>query len=150
MKNLMMIGNDIDNIALEIWKANTNYAVLNQSPYVWSTIFTKYIKDKPVIVVSTADQFVDKNINDVIEFMKVNNFIPVLIADNNNSIENNMYTALSEELLNAVLYIKNEKNENLNDFIKINQQYLIGKGIIDENDKTVRTSRKGKKSTSKK
>ena len=80
--NLMIIGNDTDNIALDIWKGNTNYTVLNQSPYVWSNDFKKFIKDRPVIVSTTSEQFVEKNINDVIEFMIKNEFIPILIADN--------------------------------------------------------------------
>ena len=43
--NLMIIGNDTDSIALDVWKANTNYTVLNQSPYVWGSSFKKFVKN---------------------------------------------------------------------------------------------------------
>lgn len=148
--NLMIIGNDTDNIALDIWKGNTNYTVLNQSPYVWSNDFKKFIKDRPVIVSTTSEQFVEKNINDVIEFMIKNEFIPILIADNKKAIENNIYTALSDSILSSLLYIKNKENKDYGELIKRTQGYLLGKGIIENGNKTLRTPRKRKKSTTEK
>ena len=148
--NLMIIGNDTDNIALDIWKGNTNYTVLNQSPYVWSNDFKKFIKDRPVIVSTTSEQFVEKNINDVIEFMIKNEFIPILIADNKKAIENNIYTALSDSILSSLLYIKNKENKDYDELIKRTQGYLLGKGIIENGNKTLRTPRKRKKSTTEK
>lgn len=148
--NLILIGNDIDNFALDIWKANTNYTVLNKSPSLWSKLFKNYINNRDVIVVTTNDQFVNKDINDVIEFMNKNKFIPILIADNSKSIENNIYTALSDEIPSTLLYTKNKENKDYDELIKISQGYLLGKGIIENGDKTLRTPRKRKKSTTKK
>lgn len=148
--NLILIGNDIDNFALDIWKANTNYTVLNKSPSVWSKLFKNYINNRDVIVVTTNDQFVNKDINDVIEFMNKNKFIPILIADNSKSIENNIYTALSDEIPSTLLYTKNKENKDYDELIKISQGYLLGKGIIENGNKTLRTPRKRKKSTTKK
>ena len=148
--NLIIIGNDTDNIALDIWKGNTNYTVLNQSPYVWSNDFKKFIKDRPVIVSTTSEQFVEKNINDVIEFMIKNEFIPILIADNKKAIENNIYTALSDSILSSLLYIKNKENKDYDELIKRTQGYLLGKGIIENGNKTLRTPRKRKKSATEK
>lgn len=148
--NLILIGNDIDNFALDIWKANTNYTVLNKSPSVWSKLFKNYINNRDVIVVTTNDQFANKDINDVIEFMNKNKFIPILIADNSKSIENNIYTALSDEIPSTLLYTKNKENKDYDELIKISQGYLLGKGIIENGNKTLRTSRKRKKSTTKK
>lgn len=148
--NLILIGNDIDNFALDIWKANTNYTVLNKSPSIWSKLFKNYINDRDVIVVTTNDQFVNKDINDVIEFMNKNKFIPILIADNSKSIENNIYTALSDEIPSTLLYTKNKENKDYDELIKISQGYLLGKGIIENGNKTLRTPRKRKKSTTKK
>ena len=54
--NLILIGNDIDNIALDVWKGNTNYLVLNQSPYVWGKDFAKFIDNKEVIVSTTSER----------------------------------------------------------------------------------------------
>lgn len=148
--NLILIGNDIDNFALDIWKANTNYTVLNKSPSLWSKLFKNYINDRDVIVVTTNDQFVNKDINDVIEVMNKNKFIPILIADNSKSIENNIYTALSDEIPSTLLYTKNKENKDYDELIKISQGYLLGKGIIENGNKTLRTPRKRKKSTTKK
>lgn len=148
--NLILIGNDIDNFALDIWKANTNYTVLNKSPSVWSKLFKNYINNRDVIVVTTNDQFVNKDINDVIEFMNKNKFIPILIADNSKSIETNIYTALSDEIPSTLLYTKNKENKDYDELIKISQGYLLGKGIIENGNKTLRTPRKRKKSTTKK
>lgn len=148
--NLILIGNDIDNFALDIWKANTNYTVLNKSPSVWSKLFKNYINNRDVIVVTTNDQFVNKDINDVIEFMNKNKFIPILIADNSKSIENNIYAALSDEIPSTLLYTKNKENKDYDELIKISQGYLLGKGIIENGNKTLRTPRKRKKSTTKK
>lgn len=148
--NLIIIGNDTDNIALDIWKGNTNYTVLNQSPYVWSNDFKKFIKDRPVIVSTTSEQFVEKNINDVIEFMIKNEFIPILIADDKKAIENNIYTALSDSILSSLLYIRNKENKDYDELIKRTQGYLLGKGIIENGNKTLRTPRKRKKSATEK
>lgn len=148
--NLILIGNEIDDFALDIWKANTNYTILNKNPYVWSKLFKNYISNRDVIVVTTNEQFMDKNINDVIEFMHKNNFIPILIADNPKSIENNIYTALCDEIPSALLYTRNKEKKDYDELIKISQGYLLGKGIIDNGNKTLRTSKKRKKSTIKK
>lgn len=145
--NLILIGNDIDAVALDIWKANTNYTVLNQSPYVWNKQFTNFIENRPVIVVTTAEQFQSKQINETLDFMIDLKFIPIFIADNKTSIENKMYTALIDEIPSAVLWIKNKENKNYNELIKISQGYLLGKGIIKNDNKTLRTPRKRKKST---
>lgn len=145
--NLILIGNDIDAVALDIWKANTNYTVLNQSPYVWNKQFTNFIENRPVIVVTTAEQFQSKQINETLDFMIDLKFIPIFIADNKTSIENKMYTALIDEIPSAVLWIKNKENKNYNELVKISQGYLLGKGIIKNDNKTLRTPRKRKKST---
>lgn len=146
----MIIGNDTDSIAIDAWKGNTNYTVLNQSPYVWGASFRKFIENRPVIVSTTSEQFIEKNINDVIEFMIKNEFIPIIIADNKKAIENNIYTALSEYIPSALLYTRNKQNKDYNELIKIAQGYLLGKGIIENGNKALRTPRKRKKSTTEK
>lgn len=147
--NLILIGNDIDDYALDIWKANTNYTVLNQSPYVWDKKFSKFIKNRPVIVVTTAEQFKFKSINETLEIFEKHEFIPILIADKLDSLENSIYTALVDEIKSAVLYIKNENNKNYDKLIKIAQGYLLGKGIINDDDTTLRTPEEGERPTTK-
>ena len=53
--NLIIIGNNTDKIAMEIWKANTNYYILNKNPYLFSEDFKKFIDKKDVIVSTTSE-----------------------------------------------------------------------------------------------
>ena len=146
--NLVLIGNDVDNIALDIWKGNTNFTVLNKNPYLWGTNFLTYIDGKDVIVTTNDEQFKTKTTNQFIEYMEKYNFIPIFIADNKDDFVNLMYTAVNEILQDAILYTRNEKNEEYDVLIKITREYLFKRK--EDNDKTVRTPRKRKTSTAKK
>lgn len=146
--NLVIIGRDVDSVAMDIWKANTNYTILNKNPDMFSKQFASFIKGRPTIAVIEREQIETKPVNDVIELMLKLDFIPILIADNKTSVEHNMYTYLWEYIPSALLYVKNEKKTEYDKLVKIAQGYLLGKGIILNDNKTLRTSRKRKKSTS--
>lgn len=148
--NLVIIGTDVDDIAMDIWKANTNYTILNKNPDMFSGEFKKFIKNRPTISVIERSQIETKQINDVIELFLKLNFIPILIADSKTSIEHTMYTTLDEYIPSALLYTKNKKREGYNKLLEIAQGYLLGKGIILNDNQTLRTSRKRKTATSKK
>lgn len=145
--NLIIIGDDVDKIAKDIWKANTNYYIINQSPYVFDKRFIKFIKNKRVIVCTTVEQFADKDFNTVVDFMNDNKFIPIFVTDSNETIENRIYIAIDDYVENCVLYLKNKKNEDYDNLIKICGDYLLGKGLIN-NDTTLRTSGEGKETSS--
>ena len=147
--NLIIIGDDVDKIAKDIWKANTNYYIINQSPYVFDKKFIKFIKNKRVIVCTTAEQFADKDFNTVVDFMNDNKFIPIFVTDSNETIENRIYIAIDDYVENCVLYLKNKKNEDYDNLIKICGDYLLGKGLIN-NDTTLRTSGEGEETSSRK
>ena len=146
--NILLIGNEVDDIAMDIWRTNTNYTVLNNSPYVWGKQFLKFIEDRPVIVSTTAHQFIEKDINSVIDYLIKYEFIPILIADNKQAIENNMYTAISSEIPSAVLYTKNKDKKDYKELLKITHDYVRGKGIIKNGDNIIRTSGEGEGVTS--
>lgn len=145
--NLIIIGDDVDKIAKDIWKANTNYYIINQSPYVFDKRFIKFIKNKRVIVCTTVEQFADKDFNTVVDFMNDNKFIPIFVTDSNETIENRIYIAIDDYVENCVLYLKNKKNEDYDNLIKICGDYLLGKGLIN-NDTTLRTSGEGEETSS--
>ena len=147
--NLIIIGDDVDKIAKDIWKANTNYYIINQSPYVFDKKFIKFIKNKRVIVCTTVEQFADKDFNTVVDFMNDNKFIPIFVTDSNDTIENRIYIAIDDYVENCVLYLKNKKNEDYDNLIKICGDYLLGKGLIN-NDTTLRTSGEGEETSSRK
>lgn len=145
--NLVIIGNDVDDIALDIWKGNTNYTVLNKSPYLWGTNFINYIGNKDVIVTTDEEQFKAKTINQFLEYMTEHEFIPIFIADSGDDFVNLMYTAVNEIIQDAVLYTRNETNDGYDELIKLTRNYLIKRKNID--DKVVRASGEGETSTSK-
>ena len=147
--NLIVIGNNTDKIALEIWKANTNYCVLNKDPYLFGPDFKKFIENRDFIVSTTSEQFQNQEINKVLSMFIDTHSIPILIADDNTAFENTMYTALFDEIPNTVLYTRNKEQKDYKEFIKIAQGYLLGKGI-DNDDRTVRTPKKRKRTASKK
>lgn len=147
--NLIIIGDDVDKIAKDIWKANTNYYIINQSPYVFDKKFIKFIKNKRVIVCTTVEQFADKDFNTVVDFMNDNKFIPIFVTDSNETIENRIYIAIDDYVENCILYLKNKKNEDYDNLIKICGDYLLGKGLIN-NDTTLRTSGEGEETSSRK
>ena len=146
--NLVIIGNDVDDIAMDIWKGNTNFTELNKNPYLWGENFLNYIDGKEVIVTTNDEQFKSKTTNQFLEYMEKHNFIPIFIADNKDDFVNLMYTAVNEILQDAILYTRNAKNEEYDIFIKMTREYLFKRK--ENNDKTVRTPRKRKTSTSKK
>lgn len=148
--NLVIIGKDgLEPIADDIWKRNTNYTILNKSPYLWGKDYIKFCRERDVIVLTTPDQFIDKKINDVLDYFTKYNYIPIFIADKDNEeLLSYMNTALSDTIPESILWVRNKKNEGYDEFIKICQGYLFLKGI--NNDKTLQTPRGRKKSSSKK
>lgn len=146
--NLVVIGNNTDDICLDIWKGNTNFTVLNRNPFLWGKNFLDYISNRDVIVSTTCEQFETKSINDFIEYMLKYKFIPIFIVDNDDDFGNNMYCAVNDILQDAILYKRNEKNEEYDVFLKITKEYLFKKD--ERNDKTVRASGKRKAGSSKK
>jgi hypothetical protein len=144
----VIIGSDVDDIAMDIWKGNTNFTVLNKNPYLWGENFLSYIDGKEVIVTTNDEQFKSKTTNQFLEYMEKHNFIPIFIADDKDDFVNLMYTAVNEILQDAILYTRNAKNEEYDIFIKMTREYLFKRK--ENNDKTVRTPRKRKTSTSKK
>lgn len=145
--NLIIIGNETDEIAMDIWKGNTNYTVLNKSPYIWSKQYADFVKNKDVIVSTTAEQFENKTINDTIDILKERKFIPILISDSEDDMPSLMYGVLKDENPDTIWYMKNEKKVDYDELVKTAQGYLLGKGLYDN---TIRTSRERKKSTAKK
>ena len=146
--NLVVIGNNTDEICLDIWKNNTNFTVLNKNPYLWGSDFIKFIEDNPVIVSTNTEQFINKSINDFIEYMRKYNFIPIFIADDCEDFVNIMYTAINDIIQDSVLFKRNENNEGYELLLKITKEYLFKRN--DENDKIIRTPRKRKTGSTKK
>ena len=145
--NLIVIGNDADKIAMDIWQGNTNYLVLNKSPYIWDDEFKKFIKDRDVIVVTTNLQIAEKPVNMVLDNFKQNKFIPILIADERNSLEMQMYSVLEEDIPETLLYLRNEANKDYKEFIEMAQLRLNIRKEDEENDNTIRASKKGETTT---
>lgn len=127
--NLLIIGHDVDDIAKEVWVANTNYTILNMSPFMWGKDFEKlYKKSKDLIVVSTEHQFVTRGIDDFIELMRKYKFTPVFITNDKDSVIRCMHTAVEDDLEDAILYFGDKSGEKYPEFIGILQDLLKMKG----------------------
>ena len=141
--NLLIIGNDVDDIAKDAWKANTNYMILNMSPYLWGKEFKKFHKKhKELIVTSTSGQFLTNGIEEFVELMQEYDFIPVFIAEDKVAIERCMHTKVEEMLPHSILYMGTKNCDKYPELIKILQGYLLGKGFED-GDNIIPTSTEG-------
>lgn len=141
--NLLIVGNDVDNVAKDTWKANTNYMILNMSPYLWGKDFKKFQKKhKELIITSTADQFLAKGVDEFIELMTQYNMTPIFIAEDKDSIERVMHTNVEEILPYSVLYMGSKNCDKYSELIKILQGYITGKGFKN-GDNTVSTPTEG-------
>lgn len=144
--NLVIIGNNTDEIAKDIWKGNTNYMILNQNPYMFGPAFAKFTENKDVIISTTSEQFESKTVDYVINWFKEHKYIPIFIADDKESMERKMHIAMEESIPSSILYTRNEKNKDYDVLVKIARGYLLGKGIIEDDDKTLRTPGEGETS----
>lgn len=141
--NLLIIGKDVDQIAMDAWAANTNYTVLNMSPYLWGPEFKKfYKKHKELIITSTAGQFLANGVEEFIELMRTYELIPIFIAEDKDAIERVMHTNVEEVLPYSILYMGSRKCDKYPELIKILQGYLLGKGF-ENGDNTVSTPTEG-------
>lgn len=141
--NLLIIGNDVDALAKDVWKANTNYMILNMSPYLWGKEFKKFQKKhKELIITSTTDQFLTKGVDEFIELMKECDMIPIFIADDKDAMERVMHTNVEEILQYSILYMGSRNCDKYPELIDILQGYITGKGF-ENGDNTVSTSTKG-------
>lgn len=142
--NLLIIGQDIDDIALKAWEANTNYTVLNMSPYLWGKDFKKfYKKHKELIVTSTAEQFLINGVDEFIELMQKYEFIPIFIADDKDAIERVMHTNVEEVLPYSILYMGTKTCDKYSELISILQGYITGKGFVENGNNIIPTSTEG-------
>ena len=142
--NLLIIGKDVDNLALKVWEANTNYTVLNMSPYLWGSEFKKFYKThKELIVTSTAGQFLENGIDDFIALMQKYDFTPIFIAEDKDAIERVMHTNVEEALPYSVVYIGNENSEKYSELITLLKEYIAGKGFVANGDNAVSTPTEG-------
>lgn len=124
--NLLIIGENVDDLAKQVWAANTNYTILNQSPNIWGKEFEKlYKKSKDFIVTSTEHQFISKGVNEFIELMEKYKFIPIFITNDVDSVIRCMHTCVEDFIPDSTLYIGDENGEKYPELIEILQRLLL-------------------------
>lgn len=148
MKNIIVIGEDVDDIAMDLWKMNTNYTVLNSNPYLWSGIFRRFIDHRPVIVATNHYQFKQHDINSVLSKLQELDFVPVLISDNEKDFVNEMYTVLNDTVEGTVLWKRNNEKKDYNELLSEIKPYLFERQESD--DTVIPTPKTRKRSTTKK
>lgn len=145
--NLLIIGNDVDDLAKEVWTANTNYMVLNMSPYLWGKEFKKFHKKHPeLIITSTAGQFLQNGVDDFVNLMNEHNFQPVFIAEGKDSIERVMHTNVEEILPYSVLFMGARNTKEYTNLVNTLKGYISGKGFMD-GDNIIPTPTEGEGTT---
>jgi hypothetical protein len=139
--NLLIIGEEVDELAKTVWKANTNYTIVNMSPFLWGNDFKKFSKKhKQLIITSTSAQFLTRGVDDFINLMSQYDMLPVFIAKDKDAIERAMHTNVEEIIPHSVLFIGNEKSEKYPELVELLQDYLKGFG---NGDNTIQTPREG-------
>jgi hypothetical protein len=140
--NLLIIGTDVDELAMKVWQANTNYTVLNMSPPLWGKDFKKFYKShKKLIITSTAGQFLARGVDEFVDLMCEYQLTPIFIAKDKDAIERVMHTNVEETLPYSVIYIGDEHSEKYPELITLLQEYITGKGFITNGNNTISTPR---------
>lgn len=146
--NLLLIGECIDGLAMEVWQANTNYTVLNMSPYLWGKDFQKfYKKHKDLIITTTCEQFKSHGVEEFVDLMEQYEFIPAFISDDKDGFERIMHTNVEEILPYSIFFMGNRFTKEYEELVDILQGYILGKGFIKNGDNTVPASTEGEGTT---
>lgn len=147
--NLLIIGTDVDQLAMDVWQANTNYTVLNMSPPLWGKDFKKFYKShQNLIITSTAGQFLAHGVDAFIDLMRDYDMTPVFIAPDKDAIERVMHTNVEEALPYSVVYIGNENSEKYSELIQLLQEYISGKGFLADGNNIISTPTEGEGTSS--
>lgn len=117
--NLMIIGDDTEQIAKDIWMKNTNYAIININEF--SKDLKHFIKNKEVILTTTPKVILNEPLGTILEFLKTNHCIPLIVSKSGEQI----YYGLSSEIEETLMYVENEENKDYDKFIEIAQGYLF-------------------------
>lgn len=145
--NLLIIGKDVDDLAKDVWKANTNYMIVNMSPPMWGKEFKKFHKKhKELIITSDAGQFLTHSVDDFVELMMEHEMIPVFVAEDKDAIERVMHTNVEEIIPASVLFMGNREKEEYIEFKRMLRGILLGKGFTD-GDNTISTPTEGEGTT---
>lgn len=140
--NILFIGENVDNVLNDIWKLNTNYAVIQCSD-LKNRQFLDYVEtlEHPHITYMTGETLQKKHtINDVVDVCHKINYRPIIISRDNKDLEHICYLALEDFLQDAIEYRLNEHNEQYDEFLEICFDYVKGCGT-DDNSVSTSTGR---------
>lgn len=149
--NLFIIGDDIHEIVMDIWRKNTNFTVIGCTD-ISNKQFLTYIKDRHFILEGSVDQFKNKitEVDAFLDFCDKYTCIPIFVKStkNEDSFEELMFTNVKNFIKSSALYYRGDDvdGKGLKALKDMCFNYTINKGLYD--DTVVRTpkTRKGRPS----
>ena len=124
----------------KIWHLNTNYWSTSTHDYK-DEEFLQFINNEPNIIRMFSSDIMKYEINDFLEFVDTNNIIPVILINDLTENGHIIYLAIEERIPDAIEYLINEEDEDLDILLDVIESFMLGKGsILDDN--TERTSGK--------
>lgn len=122
MSNLLILGKNVEDIAKDIWKNNTNYTIAKSDKSLFN--FKGDLTNTDMIIIMDSEELKDLKVPKVLKFVYENDLIPILIGDKVESFENDCYFAFSDIDFRSIYYIRNKENAEYNEFIKMCSKYI--------------------------
>ena len=137
MKNILLIGNSVVDIAQDIWKLNTNRYCVKVDDLSDKNLYLFCRKaTAPIICVFDEKHLNNTKVNDVMEFCDKLNFVPMFISTDNKCLSHCAFLTLNDRYRDSLEYAINQEEKDLDEFKHICSSYMEG---IDD-DSTVSTS----------
>lgn len=118
--NLMVVGKDVDNIALDIHKYRASkYYILNNIHKLGDWEFRSFIKGNDTIFVVDPSVIEAHSINYIIDFCERYEVGITLVGDDRGCIEENIYYNLVTRFPSSVIYWqRNPENKDYDELIE--------------------------------
>lgn len=118
--NLMVVGKDVDNIALDIHKYRASkYYILNNIHNLGDWEFRSFLKNNNSIFVVDSSVIESYSINYIIDFCEHHEVGVTLVGDVKGCIEESIYYNLVTRFPSSIIYWqRNKENQEYDDLIE--------------------------------
>lgn len=140
--NILLIT-EYNEIVNKVWGLNVNYCVV-ATETLKGDDFLDLLSNLNSVIVMKSEDVMKYPINDLLDFCYSTNSLPVILIKDYNDDGHIVYLAIEERIPEALEYLINENDTDLDLLLELIKKYMRGKGSID-NDNITRTSSKGKR-----
>lgn len=138
MKNILLIGNSVKDIAEDIWKINTNtYCISSDNLEDGNLRSFIHQASVPIICVFDEKNLEKTEVNTLMDFCENNNFTPMFISTGNKCLAHCAFLTLNDRYRESMEYETNADETDLDEFKHICVAYMEGR--VDD-DSTIRPS----------